>query len=1255
MMNRRSLLILLVCLISTRGTLSAQYLDLKFEHIGFSQGLPQSTIHGIAKDKYGFMWFGTWAGLCRYDGYNFKVYRFDPRNNRSINSNRIHNIIMDSNKELWILTFKGDEFCRYNYERDDFERIPVEKVSKKFRDLINRFRHYTSVNVSFGGFKWLLDYEKNALYRQQISSGKKTYYDSNPSDKWSLTDKYVVDIYKDDQNIFWAGTYSNGINKANLHAKPFEYFFHDPSNRNSIVDNNVRAICEDRQGRLWIGTWDKGLSVIDKGKYTHIQLKVADSTNLSHNQVKTIFCDSRGVIWIGTKAGLVRYTPSTKAFKYYDALFVHHDAGKRRIQSGVFGITEDRNGNVWFGASYLGVCKYIWSEDRLQIDYRNTPGSIAKVIIIDRRGQIWVGTEELGVSVFQSTNGKLTPVKTFQAQHKDIRQRINDDRIACLYEDKTGIIWIGTGNGLNCYNPATDKITHLSSKSELNHIMPAGIIEDDNGYLWISHKSGISQVNKKTLQIRNYTMGDGLQGNEFSDNLAYESTISNKLYFGGNNGFTCFKPESIKTDKTLPRTVITELNVQNNQVEIGEKINGRTILIKPLYLTKEVILNYSDKTFALKFSGLHYANPMVNKYAYMLEGFDKDWIYTDAGQRIASYSNLEPGDYVFKVMSSNADGIWNKQPAVLTIKVMPPFWASSWAYCIYLVLALFAAWLYHHHSTKFANLKSRLAYEELVHEKENQLHQSKVDFFTNISHEIKTPLTLILAPLERLMNSFSKNTQVHTQLMTMKLSSDRLLKLVNQLLDFRRLETGHLELNLARHDIISFLSKSVTFFAEEARNRAIKLEFVHEVDNCTFLYDEDKLDKAVSNLLSNALKFTASEGWAKVSFHLKSNEERQLAIIEVKNLGRGVSADEQDLIFLPFRRSKHHKVGGTGIGLAYSKGLIELHGGSIRVVSLPVNDVDYETTFIVELPLKNEANASQLCFHISDASIRLSDQPFVIDKELKELVENNTGKIVINGRTPLLLIVEDNIELRSYLVCYFYAFYDVVDAENGKSGLQIAQSQLPDIIISDIMMDELDGFEFCRAIKSDAKTSHIPLILMTAKTPVENEIEGFETGADDYITKPFNLSALSARVKNLLLLRNRLKEKYRREMLLSPHENVPISVDEKMLKRLMQFIEENLTTSLLSVEEICNGIGISKSNLYRKLKDLTGLTLFEIIKEIRLKRAKQLLVEGKFSVNEITHLVGFADVGYFRKCFRAEFSMSPTQYIKKAVEESESI
>ena len=1219
--------------------------NLKFEHIGSEDGLPQSTIHGIAKDKYGFMWFGTWAGLCRYDGYSFKVYRFDASNKRSINNNRIHNIIRDSNKDLWILTFETGEICRYNYESDDFDRVQVSKVSKKFLKLLKRWNHYKSVNFSYHQYNWSLEFQENALVQQNMLTGEKRYYNSNPSNRWSLSERYVFDIYKDNHNIFWVGTFSNGINKANLNAKPFEYFYHDPCNPKTIIDNNVRAICEDHQGNLWVGTWDRGITIIEKGKYRHIRFPVTDNSNLTYNQIKTLFCDSRGIVWIGTKAGLVNFDPATNKFRYFDQ-FTYIGINKEIIHAAVYGISEDADHNIWIGSTYLGVFKYVASKNEL-IHYKSEnilKADHAKVIIQDKKKQIWIGTEGAGISILQPIGDSVKLVRFLQSDKSMSSSTISDNRINCLYEDRDGVIWIGTGSGLDRYDSRNNKFIHFSKESALGNVTVAGIIEDENGALWISHKQGVTKINRKTLATRNYTVKDGLQGNEFSDGAAFKSTFSKKIYFGGNNGFNAFYPDSIIPEKTLPATVLTELEILSHRVIIDKEVNGRVVLSRPLHLTKEITLNYDDKTFALEFAGLHFSNPKANKYAYMLEGFDKEWIYTDASRRIAGYSNLEAGRYTFKVKSSNADGVWNNVPATLDIVIKPPFWETGWAYTFYTIIIILSAYLYHRYSSRLARLKSELAYETLIHEKETELHQNKVQFFTNISHEIKTPLTLILAPLERLMNSFSDNRGVYAQLLTMKLSSDRLLKLVNQLLDFRRLETGNVALNLKKHDIVALLKRILESFRDASAEKNIALKFKYDVDSCSFLYDEDKLEKVLVNLMANALKFTPVEGWIKLKFTFGNNGEQQYAVVEVINTGQGISEEEKDIIFLPFKQGKSNTSGGTGLGLAYSRGLVELHGGTLTVESYKVKEEVSETCFKVELPLKRDGNQEAEEMEIIEAKeISMIDPAPALKSDLL-----NEPKVVIGDRQAVILVVEDNVELRTYLKTYFENYYKVLDAANGREGLDIAFDVLPDIIISDVMMDEMDGLEFCRIIKTDMRTAHIPVILLTAKTPVEDELEGIETGADDYITKPFNLSVLTAKVKNLVISRNSLKEKYRKEISLQPNDDIPMSGDEKMLKRLLQFIEERLGDSELSVEEICSGVGVSRSQLYKKLRELTGLSLSEVVKEIRLKKAKQLLREDKFTVNEIAYMVGFSDSDYFRKCFKAEFSMTPTEYVKRS-------
>ncbi|WP_207422750.1 hybrid sensor histidine kinase/response regulator transcription factor [Desertivirga brevis] len=1219
--------------------------DLKFEHISSQDGLAQNTIHGIIKDKYGFMWFGTWDGLCRYDGYSFKTYTYDPRDNKSINNNRIHNIVLDQDQNIWIRTFDNDELCRYNYEHDNFERIPRTKIPLAFEKLTERRRHVETVNIGFKGVKWHIDTRTNSLIETNVNTRQKTAYQQSVENPWSLSDSYVTDIYKDDHNIFWAGTYSNGINKANLNLKPFEHYYHNPLNTRSIIDNNVRAICEDKAGNLWIGTRDKGVTVMQGQQFRHI-VKDGRKT-INDNQIRSIFCDSRGLIWIGTKAGLNSYDPSTNTFRDYSV------DGLKEIS--VFGITEDRDKNMWF-ATWNGV--YVFDHLKNKLVHLDIAESLvdkfSRVIMQDSKGQVWIGAEgngglRGGITVLKQVNKAPGYIAVKHFFHNRQSNSLSDNRIFSIYEDRKGIVWIGTGNGLDRYDPSKNQFTNLSSTGRFPRSSIAAITEDEKGNLWISHKKGISKLNTKDFKVQNYTLQDGLQSNEFSDGAVYKSESLRKLFFGGNNGFNVFYPDSILPEKTLPAAVLTELQILHQRVGINEKVNGRVVLFKPLYLTRNIELNSGDKSIAIEFSGLHYSNPKGNKYAFKLEGFDKDWLQTDASRRIATYSNLEPGNYIFKVISSNSDGVWNTKPATLHIKVLPPFWASTWAYLLYGSLVVAGAFTYHYYATKFTRLQSKLAYEVLIREKENELHQNKLEFFTNISHEIKTPLTLILAPIERLLALLGENRIIRTQLTTMQASGDRLLKLVNELLDFRKLEAGSSQLELKKVDLVHFLTGVVSAFKPLANIKNVKLISSYKPGQFTCPVDEDKLEKIISNLLSNALRFTPVSGTIRISFELDQDKDGHpaCAVIKVINNGICIPEEELELIFRPFRQASGNRQGGTGLGLAYSKSLVELHGGSIRAASSRLNKNYGETCFTVELPVNLGTGAEDT---VEQNELLLDDIDLPnfpgISASIRTQLKITPDCPLVDGLLPTILLVEDNIELRSYLKEFFLPAYSVLEAENGVEGLKLAYQELPDLIVSDIMMMEMDGFEFCKRIKSDARLAHIPVVLLTAKSPLEDKIEGIELGADDYITKPFSLGLLGARVKSLLIARNQLKEKYRIAAALKPAINIPTSPDEKLLMKVKQLIEEHLQNSELSVEDVCNAAGMGRTQLYAKIKALTGLSIAELIKEMRLERSKQLLKDRKFNVSEVAFMVGFSEVYYFRKCFKAEFGITPSEYIK---------
>jgi len=1218
-------LIALTILLHYDNRCYGQLPDLKFDHLTTANGLSQNTITGIAKDKYGFMWFGTWAGLCRYDGYRFRVYQYEQGNRRSLISNRVDNVSIDANKDLWIVAFNDTIYCKYRYETDDFERIPAHKLSKEFKRKISRNGHLANAAVTYKDYKWDLDKVGKDLVQIELSSGKTIRYRTNPVDRESINDQFATDLYLDDQHILWVGTFSNGINRANLDAKPFQHIYHDPWTKNAIIDKNVRAITEDLQGNLWIGTRDKGITIISRqGKYTHLQENSNNPNAINSNYIKTIYCDSRGYIWIGTLRGLDGYDPKTGKLKHYK--------GSGLGDAHVFNAFEDHLHQIWF-ASWNGIYKYVPQKDTLiRQNAPGIPNKWAMVVTEDSAHQIWVGTEGGGAAVFKQKNDQdLQLVRVFI--HDDAEKSLSDNKVYFILADSKKYIWLGTANGLDRFDPQTRSFKHFTAAP--NGLLSAtisGIIEDNQGRIWVNHTKGISKINKDSFSIRNFSKQDGL-GNDFSDGFIYKSKQTGMLFFGGNNGYDTFYPEKIKVDRSTAKVVLTELQVLNRPVEVNDTVNGRILLQKPLYLTKEIELNHLDKSIAIEFAALHFANPSANKYAYRLEGFDKDWIYTDAANRTAVYSNLSRGHYTFKVRASNSDGIWNSIPTTLSIIVFPPWWASTVAYICYTIIFIVLFYAFYYYSLRVERLKNKLAYENLLHEKEIEFHQSKIDFFTNISHEIKTPLSLILAPIGRMMMTDNLSSLMKDQLTIMRNSGDRLLRLINQLLDIRRFETGNDILQLGDEELVVFLQRIVSSFRDITKERGIFLNFETSVPTVVCRFDADKVEKVMYNLLSNALKFTADHGKIEVRLQMEGTDGNWICV-QVSDDGLLIREDDFEAIFKPFQQAGSHQKGGTGLGLAYSKALAELHGGSIKVNS-ETKDGENLTTFTLKLPLIDSLSLAMVTNSINGQIEVSNDNP--LQPDLLTVAKNDA----------VILIVEDDPDLRNYLVGFFNSYYQVIEANNGSDGLLKAEEELPDLIISDMMMPEMDGLELCRRLKLGTATSHIPVILLTARTPIEFQVKGAENGADDYMTKPFNLQLLSLKVKNLLQVRRTLQEKYKGKMIIQPADIDPVSPDEKLLKKVLAFVEEKIGDPELDVAEICTSIGLSRTQLYRKMKALTGLSMAEIIRDIRLERAKQLLANKKFNVNEICYMVGFSDVDYFRRIFKLHVGESPSAYAKK--------
>ncbi|HEU5148626.1 MAG TPA: ATP-binding protein, partial [Chryseosolibacter sp.] len=931
---------------------------------------------------------------------------------------------------------------------------------------------------------------------------------------------------------------------------------------------------------LWIGTYFGGLLSFDGNQFVRYKHDPDDSTSLSDNSVWEIFEDSEGNLWIGTHSrGVDLFDRKTKTFRHYNT------EGSNPIHARYIpAFMEDRDGNLWIGTGY-------------------------------------------GIDVLDKQTGRFT----HHLHRENDPTSLSNNTVLALHQDSRGIIWIATHGGLNIYDKSANRFFAFTKRDGLPDNSILSILEDNNGNLWVSTPHGLSNVKVKKeegsedslrLEFHNYDEKDGLQGIQFNENAACK-TSAGELIFAGSDGFNLFKPEHIGINRNVPDVILTDFQIFNKSVEVGERVNGNIVLHKSITETQELVLNYNDNVFSIEFASLSQLHPERSQYQYILEGFDKEWTMTNAAGRRVTYTNLDPGKYLFKVKAANNDGIWNDNATSLAITVRPPFWRSGVAFILYAMVTLgallLARWLVLYNE----RIKFQIQRERDRAQRMHELDRIKIKFFTNISHEFRTPLTLILTPLEKMLRNTPEGDQ-RKQFQLIHRNARRLLNLVNQLLDFRKLEVQEIRLNTSEGDLIGFIRDVFHSFSDLSEKNNIHFTFHTSIERLETLFDQDKVEKILFNLLSNAFKFTPENGTVSVRLDRKQEAERAFLKIDVQDTGIGIPNDKQERIFDRFFQHDVPKSvvnQGSGIGLSITKEFVKIHGGTIAVQSEPGKG----TCFTVLLPLEEVRSTV----------------------EEQEIETSAIGVAPVHERStnqPVLLLVEDNEDFRFYLKDNLKQHYSVLEAKNGKEGLHLATSLLPDLIVSDIMMPEMDGLELCRKIRSDERVSHIPVILLTARTAQEQKIEGFESGANDYVTKPFNFEILQSRIKNLLVQRETFQKNFRKQLDVKTTEVQITSVDEKLIKKAIRIVEENIAEPGFTVEKFSRELGMSRVHLYKKLLSLTGKTPIEFIRSIRLQRAAQLLQKSQLSVSEIAYQVGFNNPKYFSKYFKDEFKVLPSAY-----------
>ncbi|HVV03603.1 MAG TPA: ATP-binding protein, partial [Puia sp.] len=801
---------------------------------------------------------------------------------------------------------------------------------------------------------------------------------------------------------------------------------------------------------------------------------------------------------------------------------------------------------------------------------------------------------------------------------------LSNNNVISIKEDSRGLIWVGTREGLNVFNKKEGDFTIFRRGDGLPDNAILNILEDNDHQLWLSTPNGLSRVTVRvdpqtghvTCRYTNYDQTYGLQGKEFNENAALK-TGTGELIFGGGNGFNIFDPQKLRASPHHSQLIFTDLQVFNKTVGIGEKLNGHVILPQSITESRQITLRPNENVFSIGFAALDFLDAQKVKYAYMLEPFNKDWLVGDG--RRAVYTNLDPGDYTFKVRSADEDGSWNEQVLELNIKILPPFWKTPLAYILYSLLLIGALLLARHILLQRAAMRFALAQERKEAHRLHELDMMKIRFFTNVSHEFRTPLSLILTPLDKIIQHTDDPAR-KAQFNLIHRNARRLLNMVNQLLDFRKLEVQELRLNTSKGDIIRFIKELSYSFADIAEKKNIDFSFREATPSLCAFFDPDKMERIIFNLLSNAFKFTPEGGEVEVVLNFNDGT----LILKVRDTGIGIEKDKQEKIFERFFQNEipgSMVNQGSGIGLAITWEFVRLHNGTIKVESEPGEG----SCFTVTLP------------------VVIAEEEVAGPVAAAPLEEEKKGK---KSKKQTVLLVEDNEDFRFYLKDNLREYFNIQEAVNGKEGWQKTLGSHPDLVVTDISMPEMNGIDLCRKIKEDKRTAFIPVILLTALTGEEQQLRGLETGANDYMTKPFNFEILLSKIRNLLTQQETARKTYQKQVEASPSHPKVESSDEKFIRQALDLVEKNMANPDFSVEEMSRELFISRVALYKRLLALTGKTPIEFIRSTRLKRAAQLLEKSQHTVSEIAYEVGFNNPKYFSRYFKAEFGVLPSAYQK---------
>jgi signal transduction histidine kinase/ligand-binding sensor domain-containing protein/DNA-binding response OmpR family regulator len=1323
----------------------------RYERLSTASGLSQSSVYKIIQDKKGFLWFATGDGLNRYDGHNFKIYRNDPSDPKTLSGSEIFTVAEDDLGNLWVgtrnsglnkielATGKITRFTKgptgqdlsnanipsllnvgkgrmgvavlglgylvYDIETNqlisaesEWRNPIVKEVSRLFKHssgsvwmgtrtgyLVSQLNAHSFIPYQFGANSYrvralyetrngdiLVGTDGRGIYRftPKTQQFKVVFYQaSDPLSRQNI----VTSLAKDALQNLWIGT-DNGVYK--LQGEDFTHFTNIPSNPDpelGLSSNSVMSLFTDANQNTWVGTWEAGLNIsfFQKPRFAVLRYKPNSLQGLLSNKVSTLLADGEKGIWVGSNIGLsyfnhksgqvTHYLKSASTNKLnstetYDVNFMHpaSDGGiwlglwgkginhftkehqlldfpfKPGVREANFNTLEAFHSEFLIGTQGMGIVAFNPLTQKYRVPFpelgkQNFSNKSITAISVLNGNEIWVGTVGFGLYVFELRTGKLRHYVKSAGTGALSYNHVNK-----IYQDRLKRIWVMTqGGGLNQYLGREKGFKVYTVNEGLGSNSLRGMVEDAKGDLWFSTNGGISKMDGRTLKFVNFEEADGLQGKEFMTN-AIAKNRQNWLFFGGVNGLNYLKSDSLRMRLDVPPVYFTKLKIFNKDVEAGEENSPLSV---DILSTKHLILQPDQTVFSLDFVALEYQRPKNNRYAYYLAGFETEWNLVGT-QRTVTYTNLSPGDYVFKVKASNSDGIWAEKPYELMITVLPPWYRTWWAYLLYAGMFVAIVYAFIREVQVREAFRTDLRLKEIEKERIQELEQVKTHFFTNISHELRTPLTLITSPLEKyFISNASLNKDQKTKINSIYQNAQKLLRLINQLLDLSKIESGNVEPVIEKHDLVKQLTSIKQSFDAYAQQKQIKLKWESPIESLFVYYDADIIEKCVTNLLSNAFKFTPEEGIIGIRLELhKSYEGDQEMLskvtIHVLDTGKGISSEHIQHIFDRFYQipEKVDRV-GTGVGLSLCKELIEVHRGSIEVQS----DLGAGSDFKIHFPVTREA--------FEPSWVRAGSLPAVKESTGQEVV-------TIQQEKQILLIVEDHEEMRAFIREIFEKSFQVIEADRGEKGMEMALKYLPDMVITDWMMPGMSGVSLCKEIRKNPKTSHIPLVILTSKSSQESQIEGMQSGADDFISKPFHADILELRVAKLLEAKERLRKNWQDSVLNQDLQQVVV-FEDAFLAKATQLVIEHLEDTDFDVEHLEKAMDMSKMQLYRKLKMLTSLAGNEFIRSIRLQQARILLEKGSLHVSEVAYQVGFNDPAYFTRAFKKQYGFAPKTFISK--------